>query len=75
MTWNNIATPGSALFLAALGILLALAIIIPAVQKSNRQAREQQARAALPPAGWHPDPRGEATLRWWDGGAWTEHTS
>jgi len=26
-------------------------------------------------AGWHPDPRGEARLRWWDGSQWTDHTS
>lgn len=75
MTWNDIATPGSALFLCALGILLALAIIIPAVQKSNRRAREEAARAMLPPAGWLPDPRGEARLRWWDGSQWTGHTA
>jgi hypothetical protein len=27
------------------------------------------------PAGWHPDPHGKAKLRYWDGSAWTEHTS
>lgn len=27
------------------------------------------------PAGWHPDPWGLAALRWWDGAAWSEHTS
>jgi uncharacterized RDD family membrane protein YckC len=32
----------------------------------------QQATAA---AGWHPDPRGQARLRWWDGSQWTDHTS
>ncbi len=27
------------------------------------------------PAGWYPDPSGAAaTVRWWDGAAWTEHT-
>ncbi len=26
-------------------------------------------------AGWHPDPHGQARLRWWDGSQWTEHTS
>lgn len=30
---------------------------------------------ALPPAGWHPDPRGEGMLRYWDGSQWTEHVS
>jgi hypothetical protein len=28
---------------------------------------------ALPPAGWHPDPRGESRLRYWDGRQWTAH--
>jgi hypothetical protein len=27
----------------------------------------------LPPAGWHPDPRGESNLRYWDGRQWTAH--
>ncbi|MGW8934314.1 DUF2510 domain-containing protein [Gordonia terrae] len=27
------------------------------------------------PAGWYPDPHGEPSLlRWFDGGAWTDHT-
>jgi hypothetical protein len=33
--------------------------------------------ASLPDAGWFPDPKGEAELRWWDGGdgtQWTAHT-
>jgi hypothetical protein len=25
------------------------------------------------PAGWYPDPRGQAELRYWDGNDWTEH--
>jgi uncharacterized protein DUF2510 len=28
-----------------------------------------------PPAGWYPDPQGEARLRYWDGAAWTDRTS
>jgi hypothetical protein len=28
-----------------------------------------------PPANWYPDPRGERRVRYWDGGAWTEHVS
>jgi hypothetical protein len=28
-----------------------------------------------PPAGWYPDPQGQARLRYWDGAAWTEQTS
>jgi hypothetical protein len=31
--------------------------------------------AAENPAGWHPDPHGQAALRYWDGQQWTEHTS
>ena len=26
-------------------------------------------------AGWHPDPWGQAAWRWWDGTAWTHHTT
>lgn len=29
----------------------------------------------LPPGGWHPDPWGVARLRYYDGRAWTAHTS
>lgn len=25
-------------------------------------------------AGWFPDPEGQASLRYWDGGSWTDHT-
>ena len=43
----------------------------------------QQAPAAPPaqpstpavPAGWYADPAGRFELRYWDGGAWTEHVS
>ena len=30
---------------------------------------------AQPGAGWHPDPHGQARLRYWDGYQWTDHTS
>jgi hypothetical protein len=33
------------------------------------------AAATSTPAGWHPDPQGQAALRYWDGQQWTEHTS
>jgi hypothetical protein len=29
----------------------------------------------LPPPAWHPDPQGQARLRYWDGARWTEHTA
>lgn len=29
--------------------------------------------AAAQPAGWYPDPHGQAPLRYWDGSQWTEH--
>ncbi len=29
----------------------------------------------VPVGGWHPDPWGQATWRWWDGASWTEHTA
>jgi hypothetical protein len=28
-----------------------------------------------PPAGWYPDPQGQARLRYWDGSGWTDQTS
>jgi hypothetical protein len=36
-----------------------------------------QPAAATPavPAGWYADPAGRFDLRYWDGGAWTEHVS
>ncbi len=33
------------------------------------------APAATVPAGWYGDPSGSYRLRWWDGTAWTDHTS
>ena len=30
--------------------------------------------APVAPAGWFPDPSGQAQLRYWDGTRWTEHT-
>ena len=31
--------------------------------------------APLPAAAWYPDPAIPATMRWWDGQRWTEHTA
>ena len=33
------------------------------------------AGAGGPPAGWYPDPQGQARLRYWDGAGWTDQTS
>jgi uncharacterized RDD family membrane protein YckC len=38
-------------------------------------AQPPQPAGQPPGAGWHPDPRGEARLRWWDGSEWTDHTA
>jgi hypothetical protein len=32
-------------------------------------------RESYSPPAWHPDPHGQARLRWWDGTKWTTHTS
>ena len=44
-------------------------------QPQAPQPPAQPAQAQGPGAGWHPDPRGQARLRYWDGSQWTEHTS
>ena len=50
---------------------------MPAAQPASPQASPDQAPAEQsgPPAGWYPDPQGQARLRYWDGGAWTDQTS
>ncbi|HEX8073426.1 MAG TPA: DUF2510 domain-containing protein, partial [Thermoleophilaceae bacterium] len=50
----------------------------PAAQPAEPAQSAQPAaapEAGGPPAGWYPDPQGQARLRYWDGGAWTEQTS
>lgn len=39
------------------------------------QIWEIQAAPAPNPAGWYPDPWGQAASRWWDGTTWTGHTN
>lgn len=36
--------------------------------------RDPYAGHPVVPPGWHPDPSGQAQLRWWDGIRWTEQT-
>jgi len=35
----------------------------------------EPSQSSGPPAGWYPDPQGQARLRYWDGNAWTDQTS
>lgn len=41
----------------------------------SSQTAVPQATSAGAPAGWYADPAGRYELRYWDGGAWTEHVS
>lgn len=43
-------------------------------QYAPAQQAPAQPQAASAPAGWLPDPQGQARLRYWDGIRWTEHT-
>jgi hypothetical protein len=47
------------------------ALSIPTGQPESKPAPE----ASGPVAGWYPDPKGEARLRYWDGKDWTENTA
>jgi hypothetical protein len=42
-------------------------------QQTSAPAAQSQTPAV--PAGWYADPAGRFELRYWDGGAWTEHVS
>ena len=56
-------------------VLLVGAIAGGIVYTVRRERRAKRAAPlSVPPAGWHPDPYGQARLRWWDGARWTEHT-
>lgn len=57
-------------------------------RKAKKYARENAADAerfrrlgaaatnpSNPPEGWYVDPADDNIIRWWDGKAWTEHTS
>ena len=49
----------------------------PVLATATPAAAPEPAPAAEPavPAGWYADPSGRYELRYWDGGAWTEHVS
>jgi hypothetical protein len=46
-----------------------------AAQPAQSEPVQQQAAAAVAPAGWYADPSGRYELRYWDGSQWTEHVS
>ncbi len=71
--------------LAAIALLVLCVLIAMAVRSApspaaaplaaGPQAPASAAPAATVPAGWYEDPSGRFRLRWWDGTAWTDHTS
>ncbi|HZQ57974.1 MAG TPA: DUF2510 domain-containing protein [Acidimicrobiales bacterium] len=62
---------------AALGGLLVLTglvlVVVGAVRRGRAPSRPGPWGGT--PAGWYPDPSGQARVRWWDGARWTEHSS
>ena len=47
----------------------------PAYNPAPAYTPAPAAAAPAVPAGWYADPAGRFELRYWDGGAWTEHVS
>ena len=48
----------------------------PAAEAASEEVAQEAAAAdSAVPAGWYADPSGRFELRYWDGGAWTEHVS
>ena len=48
----------------------------PAAEAATEEVAQEAAAAdSAVPAGWYADPSGRFELRYWDGGAWTEHVS
>lgn len=45
------------------------------VQDEGDHTRAVIDQKTVSPPGWHADPLRVKRLRWWDGSAWTEHTS
>ena len=61
--------------LIGLGVLVVLAAVAVAVWLSKRSsAPAGQAPGGPMPAGWYPDPHGQARMRWYDGAQWTANT-
>jgi uncharacterized RDD family membrane protein YckC len=47
----------------------------PQAWNAGPPAPPQPAPPSAQPAGWYEDPQRQARLRYWDGSAWTQHTS
>ena len=54
---------------------LAAQVSEPAPAAAAPAAAAPAAAESAVPAGWYADPSGRFELRYWDGGAWTEHVS
>ena len=48
-----------------------MTLTVGADSNSPSAAVSAPSTAAVAPAGWYTDPRGQARLRWWDGQTWT----
>ncbi len=47
----------------------------PLIDALQRRAESDAGAGTPAPAAWYPDPTGTATMRWWDGTRWTDHTA
>ncbi|MGH2712105.1 MAG: DUF2510 domain-containing protein [Actinomycetota bacterium] len=63
------------LLVLAIGGGVAAAVVVRRRRKALVTVPSQDASPGAIPADWYPDPSGEARLRYWDGAAWTDHTS
>jgi hypothetical protein len=69
------AQPAAGVGGAGFGGAAAGGVGVPGAGAGGAPAAPQPAQSSGPPAGWYPDPQGQARLRYWDGNAWTEQTS